>query len=478
MSYVSFVFFAFVALCVLLYYILPMRLRPYLLLAASVAFYLCAGLSGVIYLLVLAVLTYSAARLLERLRKRRKLLLTGYLLVTVGAWVFLKYANYALGILAALRHREGLTLAVLAPLGVSFFTLQAIGYVIDVYRHKYAAERNFFRVALFLAYFPTVVQGPICRMDEVGERLFTGHRFDYTRVTFGLQLALWGLFKKLVIANRAGVIVDRVFGAYGDYSGITVIAAVLLYTVQIYADFSGCVDLCRGISELFGVELPENFDHPYFSASVKEFWRRWHISLSAWLRDYVYIPLGGNRRGAARKYLNLLLTFLVSGLWHGVGLHYLVWGLYHGVCQIVGALTRKPKDRLLSRLRVKTHVFSFRLGQRLITLGLIAYSWLIFRADGLRAAVHMTGSIFRNFFCVGELISALGDWKDVALLLAAVIVLLLVSLLQRRGSVRQMLAEQNLWFRWSVYLLLLFGVIIFGVYGKGFNASDFLYMQY
>ena len=356
--------------------------------------------------------------------------------------------------------------------------MQAIGYVIDIYRNKYEPEKNIFSFSLFMSYFPIIVQGPISRFDQLNGQLKKGHKFNYEEFTFGLQLAFWGLFKKLVIANRAATFADPIFNDYSKYSGLTVVLGVLFYTLQIYADFSGCVDICRGVSQMFGIKIINNFDHPYFSVSIKDFWRRWHISLSSWLRDYVYISLGGNRKGTFRKYINLVVTFLVSGLWHGVGIHYIVWGIYHSVCQIIGDLTRKPKDKLYTKLKINTSVYSFNLGQRIITFILIAYSWLLFRANGTIAALKMTLSMFSNILSISQLKSVIGDGKDFNVLVLATIILLIISLMQNKFSVREKLAKQNLWFRWPVYLLLIFSTIIFGIYGSEFNSADFLYMQF
>lgn len=478
MSYISFVFFGFLLLTLLCYYIAPQKVRPYVLLCASIIFYACSGLSNLLYLMALIILSYFTARLLQKISTHRPLVLVVYLLLTVGLLVYSNFINYTLKAIASLTGGQVLSVRVLVPLGVSFFTLQAVGYVVDVYREKYSVERNFFKFALFLSYFPIIVQGPISRLDQLGTQLFQGHKFDYTGVKQGLLLMGWGLFKKLVIANRAAVFSDAVFGNYRSYSGLSVVLGVLMYTLQIYTDFSGCVDICRGVSEMFGIQIINNFRHPYFSRSVKEFWRRWHISLSSWLRDYVYIPLGGNRKGTVRKYCNLMATFLVSGLWHGVGLHYLVWGFYHGVCQIIGDLLRAPKNRLVKKLKIRSDVFSYRFAQQITTFALIAYSWLLFRADGLRAAFSMTRSLFTGLFSTAQLSAVFGDMADVVVLLISTVLLFIVSLLQQKYNLCNEIEKQNLWFRWSFYLALLFTTIIFGVYGAGYDASNFLYMQF
>lgn len=261
-------------------------------------------------------------------------------------------------------------LAFLLPMGISFYTLQIIAYVVDVYRGKYPAEKNFLQYMLFVMYFPQILQGPIARFDQLKKQLCSGHTFSYATFVGGFELMIWGYFQKLVIADRAAVIVDRLFGEYRSYTGVYMLLAGVLYSIQLYTDFNGCVCIARGASEMLGITLAENFDHPYFATSIQDFWHRWHMSLSSWLRDYVYIPLGGNRKGKLRKYVNILLTFLVSGLWHGMGLTYLVWGFLHGLYQIMGSLLMPVRDRLVSLTKTDRSCFSHRLLKQLCTFSL------------------------------------------------------------------------------------------------------------
>lgn len=478
MSYISFDFFFFVAATLLVYYIAPLKARPYVLLAASLFFYAASGLENLAALVLLIAVTYLCTMLLEKLKKGRAALLTAYILLTVGGLLFVKFINYILGLSARFLNAPALTLEVLVPLGLSFFTLQAIGYAVDVYRGDVQAERNPLKLALFLSFFPLVVQGPISRMRQLSPTLFHGNRFSYKNLTHGAQLMLWGLFLKLVIANRAASFSDPVFTNYSAYSGLTVVLAVLLYTLQLYADFSGCVCICRGVSQMLGVELMDNFDTPYFAVSIRDFWRRWHISLSSWLRDYVYIPLGGSKKGRLRKYTNLLLTFFVSGIWHGVGVHYIAWGLYHGVLQIIGDVTVPMKKRLRERMRLREESILYRLFRQLITFVLVAYGWLLFRADGLIAAIRMTGSIFRDFVSLGQLQTVFANKAEFCLLLLCTLLLLLTSLLRRRIQLRERIAGLRIWIRWPLYLALFFAVVLFGGLGEAFSDSIFLYMQF
>lgn len=478
MAYISYSFFAFVFLVVLIYFCLPLKMRPYVLLASSIVFYAFSGYKNLIFMLALISITYLFGYILTKVNKHRKLILILYITLIVSTLILIKFSNYILRITSKIFALQNTTLNLLVPLGISFFTLQGISYVVDIYHKKYGCQKSFLLFALYMSYFPIIVQGPISRYNELGLQIYEGHQFDYKRVKFGMQLVLWGLFKKLVIANRAAVYVDSVFNNYTEYTGLVIVLAVLLYSVQIYTDFSGCVDLCRGISQIFGVEIINNFDHPYFATSIKDFWSRWHIALSRWLRDYVYIPLGGNRRGKPRKYLNLLITFLISGLWHGVGIHYLIWGIFHGGIQIVSEIAIPLKAKVEQVLSVNTECKSYRIGKQLITFLLVSYGWLLFRANGFIASLKMTLSIFINFFCIDQLHALFFRQEDFTLLIFSIVILFLVSLLQTRFKIRETLEKQNIWFRWTISLLTLFSVIIFGVYGGGYNASDFLYMQF
>ena len=325
------------------------------------------------------------------------------------------------------------------------------------------------------------MQGPISRYDQLAPELFTPHKFSFERLKSGMLLFMYGVFKKIVIADRAAIFVNQVFGNYNDYQGFEIIIAMVLYTIQIYTDFSGCVDISRGVSEVLGIKLINNFDHPYFAVSIKDFWRRWHISLSTWFRDYIYIPLGGNRKGKLRKHANLFIVFLVSGLWHGVGVHYIVWGMIHGFYQIFGELTASPRDKFYEKCGVNKNTFSFKFGRQLTTFVLVTVAWLFFRADGFIAGCRMLRSAFvlNPWVLTDDSLFEIGlDGKDWNVLLLSIAILLVVSLLQGKYSLREELQKQTCWFRYTIYILALLFISIFGVYGPGYNVSQFIYMQF
>lgn len=474
---------AFTAVCFLGYFILPLKVRPYWLLLTSLYFYSCFGWKGFILLGASVVTTFAAAHIVTALQKSgaKKLVLALTVILNVGLLTAVKYLNYTLSLLGRVIEIPVKELSLIVPLGIAFYTMQAVSYLVDVYRGKYPPERNFFKYLCYMTYFPIIMQGPISRYDQLADQLFTPHRFSFDRMRSGLSLVLWGLFKKMVIADRAALLVNEVFGNYAEYAGLEIIIAALMYTVQIYTDFSGCVDISRGISEVMGIKLIENFKHPYFAVSIKDFWRRWHIALSSWFKDYIYIPLGGSRKGTFRKYLNLTIVFFVSGLWHGVGIHYIAWGLLQAFYQIAGELTSGIRNKFYDLCRVDRESFSFKFGQQLTTFVLVNISWIFFRADGLTAAFRMLRSCFTYnpwILTDGSFLEMGLDGKDWNVLIVSIAVLLVVSLMQERFSVRERLEKQNFIFRYAIYLAAVIAILVFGMYGPGYSASQFIYMQF
>lgn len=376
-------------------------------------------------------------------------------------------------------HNLRFQIKIIIPIGISFYTLQLCGYCIDVYLKKYPAEINFFKYASFSLFFPIILQGPISRYDQLGKQLFNEKDTNnfYENLTFGTQLILWGFFKKLVIADRCALIVNLVFNNHANYFGLPVLVASILYTLQIYTDFSGCVDISRGVARIFGIDLIDNFRQPYFSTSIQDFWKRWHISLSSWLRDYVYIPLGGNRKGKTRKFFNLIFTFLVSGLWHGVGVHFIIWGLLQAILQIISTLTIGIREKACNILHIDRKRNAYKVFQIAITICLINFSWIFFRADGSMVAVQMVSSIFKDVNLSGLL--EITDFTDLIIILLSTLLLFIVSTFKYEGrSVRKMIARCNLPVRWTIWIMLLFIVVIFGVYGPGYSSASFIYMNF
>lgn len=481
MNLLSLEYFLFFFMVLVVYYLIPGKGQWICLLAASIAFYLLADVRYILFLAFSLATSYGAARCIPgQSRKKKKAVLAVALVLNLGCLVFLKYYDCAASLLGGL----GLSLPLfrlVMPLGISYYTLTVVGYCIDVYREKIKPERNFLKYALFVSFFPQIVQGPIPRYDHLAKQLVEPHRFEYKNLAHGLQLVLWGLFKKMVIADWCGVAVTTVFDGE-TYIGSQVILATFFFTIQLYTDFSGCVDIVRGCAECFGIRLGENFARPYFAMSIQDFWHRWHISLSTWLRDYVYIPLGGSRKGTMRRYLNILLTFLVSGIWHGVGLQFVAWGLLHGIYQVAGSLLKPLRDKFIDFTGTDRTTVGYRILQTVLTFGMVAFAWLFFRAPSIEAAVEMLMAIpmnFRSEYLIGNRLLTIGlDAAHLVMLAAAMLVLLAVSLLQEKGEIREMLDKQPLLIRWAVYLAGIAIVIVFGYYGPSIEPNAFIYAQF
>ena len=417
MTFNSVSFFAFFPLAVLVCRLVPRRWQNAALLAVSYAFY-CFNTPAWLPVLVLdSLATWALVRRMdaaEGLSRKRRLWAAlgvnlGLLVLLKGASLLLHGAAVSAGLWQALSRlglaseAGGSAFSVILPLGISFFTVQSVGYAVDVYRKKYAAEPSACNFALFVSFFPLISSGPIMRGDKLLPQLRAPRALRTDRAAHALVTFALGLFSKVAVADLLAVFANAVYGDVTAYTGLTLTFGALCYGLQLYFDFSGYSLMALGAAELLGLQLTTNFDTPYFSRSIREFWGRWHISFSSWLKDYVYIPLGGNRKGKARKYLNLLLTFLVSGVWHGVGLTYLIWGALHGVYQIAGDATDRLRGRVYAALHVSRTGRLACAWQCLCTFALVNAAWVFFRAASVHDALYVLTAQFRNVSLTGLL---------------------------------------------------------------------------
>ncbi len=479
-------FLLFVGATLVLYTLIPkklIRLQSWVLLTASIGFYLSFGIQALAYVLATAVLTYVAALLTERFPTGSRLWVSLQLTVSFGLLLLLKYRgflNYSVfrGGLDFLSQNLFIARHLVLPLGISFYTLSAVGYTLDVARTKIPAEKDPFRFLLFILYFPHILQGPIARYDRLAPQLSSPHAFHWNVFVRGLERMLWGYFKKLVIANRAAILVDAVYTHAAVRGGTELLIASLCYTLQIYCDFSGCVDILGGVSELFGISLDANFAQPYLSRSLNDFWRRWHISLSTWFRDYIYIPLGGSRKGEARRWANLLLVFLISGFWHGAGWNYIFWGAFHGIYQVLEHLFY----RYLIKKKPESVSSRYAWLQRFTTFLAVNFAWVFFRISSLRTGLKILRAIVLrpSLHILGSELFSFGlDAPEIFILLLSTALLLAVDVYNSRGgSVRDALTAHSPVVRWLVLSAGLAAVLVFGIYGLEFNAGSFIYMQF
>ena len=461
-----------------LYWALPHKLRWSLLLAASYYFYMSWSVKYVVLILFTTAVSYTAALLLERVerRKKRRLLLMAALLACLGVLFVFKYWDFFFGSLAAAAQRFAIplhvtTLKLLLPVGISFYTFQTLGYVIDVYRGEVEAEKNFGVYAAFISFFPQLVAGPIERTSNLLPQIKAKHTFDYDQATYGLKLMAWGYFKKIVVADTLSHYVSKVYDAPREFQGFALVLATVFFTIQIYCDFSGYSDIAVGTAKLLGIDLMTNFKSPYFSTSIREFWSRWHISLSTWFRDYVYIPLGGNRVGKARHALNLMITFLVSGLWHGANWTFVVWGGLHGAARLVeNALTPKDEETCAGP------VWWIRV---LIVFAFVSFAWIFFVSNSIGDAAYVIGHMFDGMrtpvLYVQNGLAHIGMHKWIFAkdcFLVAVLGIFDFSLL--KVDMIEWISQKQIVIRWVLYLLLIFSIFLFAQ----IEENSFIYFQF
>ena len=486
MLFNSLKFLVFFPVVTLLYFVLPHRWRWLLLLAASCAFYMAYIPLYILALAFTIVVDYAAGILMEDAPKyKRRFYLVCSLIANIGLLGIFKYYNFVLSsverALQAVHWQLPLKpLAMLLPIGLSFHTFQAMSYTIEVYRGRQKAERNFGIYALYVMFYPQLVAGPIERPQNILHQFYEQHEFDFDRMARGLQRMLWGFFQKLVVADNLSVFVDQVYNSPRHYHGLPLIVATVLFAFEIYCDFSGYSDIALGAAEVMGFRLMENFRRPYFAKSIAEFWSRWHISLSTWFRDYLYIPLGGSRVPKWRRCGNLLVVFLVSGLWHGANMTYIVWGGLNGVyliLEIVTANSRAALGRRLGLCRVPALIPVAQVGG---TFFLICMAWVFFRASSMSDALYIWTHMFRmrgNFASLHTLRQALflgRPLSDVVFAVLALTMLLGAHLLQRKVGLRTRLAQSPAWFRLTVYYV----VILATFFSIRAEARTFIYFQF
>lgn len=497
MLFNSYQFLIFFPVVLSVYFIIPKKLRYLWLLVSSYYFYMCWNPKYALLIAFSTVVTYLSGLFIHRANEKsrsgayKKWAVAASFLINIGILAFFKYSGFItanLNLLLAKLHINPVSgFDIVLPVGISFYTFQALGYTVDVYRGDIPAEKNLLRYALFVSFFPQLVAGPIERSKNLLRQIGDVDRFklwNLERVSGGLILMLWGLFQKMVLADRLAVFVDAVYSQYWMYGTVELILATVFFAIQVYCDFGSYSLIAIGAAKVMGFSLMENFNTPYFAKSISEFWRRWHISLSAWFRDYLYIPLGGSRCSRLKKYRNIMITFLVSGLWHGASWSFIVWGGLHGVYQVAGDLLLPLRRRVKERLRVNTQCMSYGLGQMAVTFSLCLFALIFFRMNSVSRSLAFIRRILtrpnlwvlhdQSLFTIGL------DRVEMNVLLAALAALLLVDLIRycRGVTLDVFLKEQNLWFRWSVALALFFAVVTYGIYGPAYDPVQFIYFQF
>lgn len=532
MYFTSYEFLGFLTVLLLVYYLIPKKFQWMLLLAASYLFYFIAGADYLFYILATTVTIYATARILEKNADRQHAYLKEHkaeltseekkaykkaqkkirirwvaacILLNLGILAVVKYTNFMIsninGILSVFGSKQAGRLSFVTltlPMGISFYTFQAVGYLIDVYRGTVPAEKNPFKFALFVSFFPQLVQGPISRFGDLSKTLYREHAFDGRQVSYGLQRILWGFFKKLVIADRIFAGVSTIISDTGAYHGAYAFVGMLFYTLQLYADFTGGIDITIGIAQALGITVQENFHRPYFSKSLKEYWRRWHISMCTWFRDYVFYPVSASKPmqkfssfsrkhfgrsvgGRLPVYIASFTVWFATGVWHGASWNFIVWGLANWIVLMVSEEFEPLYQKFHNRFSVAGKL-GYRMFQVMRTFLLVCCLNLFDCYESVADTLSMIGSMFHasnwHILWDGALMRLGLSALDYGILAAGVVLLLAVSLIQRGGSVRDRIARRVYPVRFLVWYGLFLIVLLMGSYGIGYDANQFIYNRF
>lgn len=486
MLFNSFEFLLFFFIVTVIYYIIPHKVRWIWILLSSYYFYMRADPKYIIILIFITLLSYLSGIAIEKSIKYKKNVMILGILCNIAVLFVFKYYNFFIksvaGILTVINiklHISYLTFNL--PVGISFYIFEAMAYIIDVYRGSIKAEKNLFKYASFIAFFPQLLAGPIERAGHMLVQFNEKHLFNYEKIKSGLLLIVWGLFQKLVVADRLSKFTDTVFMHPNNYRGFEMVIASLFFTFQIYCDFCGYSDMAIGTARVLGFELSRNFDRPYFSKSIREFWRRWHITLCSWFKDYLYIPLGGNRCSKIKNYINIMIVFIASGLWHGATVSFIAWGALHGIYQITEKLIGPFWNKVVVRLKIKTHSLSYKSFQVIKTFILVDFAWIFFKAGSFKVAITFIKNMFYfnpQVFTDGSIYKLGLSYKEFWIGVFGIAIILMENLLQRNNDIYNKLMNKHMAIRWSLYITSLIFIIIFGVYGPDYNPQEFIYFQF
>lgn len=493
MTFVSGFFVVLVVLLFAFYYATRLERRWVVLLCGSIIFTLIGGIQVFIIPALLSVIGYVAALVIESTEKeekrKRKTILTTAIIVFVTTLSLVKLNVFL----------EWGTTAFIFPIGISYYSFSLISYVADVYWRKDKAETNYFKLLLFTLYFPKILQGPIARHKLLAPQLNQGHHFCYTEVCYGLQIMLWGYFKKLVIAERLNIMTGTVINNYERYGGALILLMYFASAIQLYCDFSGCMDMASGLSQMFGIKLEKNFERPFFSKSAAEFWRRWHMTLGTWFKDYVYMPLvispkvskiartvktkyGNNAGKMMMTVIPLSAVWLLTGIWHGSGINYVLWGVYWGTLIIFSTIFSNQIKVLNERMKINTETWSWKMFQMIRTYMLFAIGRIISATPNPQVLIETVQRIFKSFApweLVNGTINTLGlDSKNVSIVWISIVILWMMECIQEKCQIRKEIASWNLVFRALFYSCAFLIVLVFGVWGPNYSSISFAYMNF
>lgn len=506
-NFISIYFLIFISITLLFYFLCPIKYRWLVLLISSIFFYSFSGIDSLIFVIYAAIVTYITACTIEdyynhqnaNKKKARVYLILGITFI-LFMLLYAKIGALCADAVANIFSLKSIGFREIIPLGISYYSFSIIGYLLDVYWKKERAEHNFFKFFLYMIYFPHIIQGPIPRYKRLAPQLIEGHKFNYKNLCFGLQRMAWGYFKKMVIADRFALLTSEVFDNYLSYEGLIFVIAALCAAIELYCDFSGCMDIVLGFSEIMSIHLDENFRRPFYSKSASEFWHRWHITLGTWFRDYVYMPLVSSKflaklcQSIKKKFGNrfarnmmsvipLAVVWLLTGLWHGSGSNYIVWGCYWGIIIIISTAFAPEFKKLTNYLNIDTKSNGYHTFQIIRTGLLYIISRLLTAPADLSITKEIIHRIFMKFnvwILFDETLYEIGlDRKDFWVGIIAVLILWKISSMQEKGiKVREKISSYPLILRWCIYYSVILSIIIFGIYGSGQAGNTFIYMKY
>ena len=501
MLFNSYQFLLFFPVVTLIYYVVPKQIKQIWLLICSYFFYMCWNAKYALLMLFSTVITYICSLVIETIKntnwpdnkktKYKRLTVGLSFVLNLSVLGYYKYTNFLIGLLSNALGLINITLHVpkfdiILPVGISFYTFQALSYTMDVYRDEIYAEKNFLRYALFVSFFPQLVAGPIERSKNLLRQLSTSKAFSFDKARKGFLLMLWGFFLKVVLADRIAIFVDAVYGNFWDYDGCMLMIATILFAFQIYCDFYGYSVIAIGAAKILGIDLMENFNAPYLAQSVAEFWRNWHISLTSWFKDYLYIPLGGSRKGKTRKYLNKMIVFLVSGLWHGAGLSFVAWGGLNGLYQIVGEVVHPVRSKMMAKMRIQEENVLYKAACILTTFILVDFTWIFFRADSLINAIMIIEKILSVDLAGGcalfgnPILTTAGlDMANLNVMVICILVLLIADIYKHnKVYLSEKIAQLPWWIQSIIIVAAICVILIFGIWGPEYNQANFIYFQF
>lgn len=483
MSFNSLNFILFFPFVAIIYFIVPRKYRNIWLLLTSIFFYLCLSIKYTILLLCMIVISFYFGILISKYRNNNNIskCITVIAIVTnVFILAFFKYFNT---IALFIDDNCSNSFNVILPIGISFYIFEIISYLVDVYNNRICVETNIINYALFISFFIKITEGPIERYRNFSKQLLEDHKFNFDRVKDGFYIVIYGYFLKMVIADRLSIIVNEIYDNPLEYQGLYFIIATVLFSIQIYCDFFGYSTIAIGTAKILGFELMDNFKSPYLSKTVAEFWRKWHISLTSWLKDYIYIPLGGNKKGKIKKWLNILIVFIISGIWHGTTINFIIWGILNGIYQIIGDLLKPIKIKLIKLFKINDNSIIYNIVQIFITFILISFTWIFFRANNVNDAFYIINSIIhtKNIGIIFDpsFVELFYGRRMLLVDILSILILLIVEICNKNGKyIRYIIYNRNMILRSVIIAVSISLILLFGIWGPSYDASSFIYFKF